>query len=545
MRPWKRSSLPILLATCVLLPAIPVTAIYANTDSAVEKNPRLVEKQQPDTLGSILEHATVWTTDDGLTENAFLLLAQINQAETEGLDPARYHLAVLSELAEKQWHAALRQPFDELLAAAFKQLVTDLGQGMVEPERAQRSWFQKTPDVNADNAYLALKLPGNTVESVLSQYRPGHDMYTRLAEALVEYRGYAMQGGWPDIPAGDVIKQGMSDPRLPLIRQRLAITGDLVGSSNLEYVYSMQLVDGVRNFQARHGLLTDGILGKNTLAAMNVTVEARIDSIRINLERLRWLPRDLGERYVLTNIADYRLRVFDQGRSVLEMPVVVGKAKFKTPVFSDEIQSLVFNPTWTVPKSIMYRELLPRERRDPGYLQRNNFELIREESGVVVTREPASLSPQEFAARPFRYTLRQKPGRGNALGNTKFVLPNKYSIFLHDTPTKSLFKQSQRAYSAGCVRVGNPRALADTLLGFEGWSVRQVNRIRRQDKTSRVVLKEQIPNHIIYLTSWAESDGKVQFRDDIYEHDAGLRLALENPRKVKWPAAELATLENR
>lgn len=505
----------------------------------------LIENSAPAPIPAIVEAASVWTTDAGLTRNALHLLAHIKRADSEGLDTDRYHFDALVELTDQQWHAGLRRPYDELMATAFKQLVTDLGQGVVTPKTAQSAWFQDVQPVDTDSAYLALKLPGNSVETVLNQYRPKHPSYLKLAEKLVEYRDIQQQGGWPRVPPTIVLKPGMTNYTIAVLRNRLQITGDMPTRALPENrkTYTEDLVQAVKRFQQRHGLVADGIIGKNTFDALNVSVDERIDTIKLNLERLRWLPRNLGERYVFTNIADFRLQVVEHDKEILEMPVVVGKEKFKTPVFSDEIEWIVLNPTWTVPRSIMYRELIPKELKNPGYLQRKNFELFREENGVIVIREPNSLTREEYAAHPFRYTMRQKTGKNNALGQTKFIFPNKHSIYLHDTPSKSLFRRNKRAFSHGCIRVADPETLTETLLGFQGVTPKRIKQLRKLKKAKTITLKDHIPNHIVYLTSWVDGNNTIQFRKDLYDHDDGLIQALEEPHKQVWPASILAILE--
>lgn len=499
---------------------------------------------------AVLEPAntlSMWTNEQGLTSDGYDLLAQIEKSKNEGLDPERYQLSAINELTAESWHPAAREPLDQLMTTAFEQLIIDLGQGLLTPRDAQRRWFQTPQTIDPELAYLSLQIPGSTIGSVIEQHRPLMANYRTLSNALVQYGEIEDAGGWPHIKKGKTIKMGMADPRIQQIETRLNLTSDLPPEalSSAEYgssTFSQALFKAVKKFQHRHGLQDDGIIGNQTIAAMNTPVTKKIETIKINLERLRWLPRDLGERHIITNIAEYKLRVMERNQVLMSMPVVVGKKKFKTPVFSDELEYLVVNPTWTVPKSILYSELLPEERLEPGYLASRNYELIREVNGQIVVRDPNSIAHSDYQSANFPYTVRQKPGGKNALGKIKFIFPNKYSVYLHDTPSKSLFSSNTRAFSHGCIRVGNPKALAEMLLGFEGWDKERFEAAYNKKKQAYINLAKPIKNHITYQTSWVDDENQVNFRPDIYGHDTDLAKAMQNPRVIAWPKTILAEL---
>ena len=491
----------------------------------------------------------VWTTDQGLSENGHRLIDQIRLIEFDGLDPERYHLATLNELASKEWRPGLQTRFEKLLTASYKQLILDLGQGVLSPKSTQRSWFQIPATVDAHREFELIARGGQSLTDSLNALRPTYGGYEKLSYALSNYRIIEHNGGWPTIPEGPTLKPGAVDDRIPLLRQRLTISKDFEGPTpeRLERTlkteptfYTSDLEEAVKKYQRRHGLLADGFIGKQTLDSLNIPASHKVKLLEANLERMRWMPKELGERHVITNIAEYRLRVMNQGIEELSMPIVSGKPKFKTPVFSDTMEYLVINPTWTVPRSIAKRELLPKERQNRGFLKKRNYKLLREEGGQLLTIDPDSISREELYAKNFPYTIRQMPGKKNALGKVKFIFPNKYSVYLHDTPAKSLFKKTQRAYSHGCIRLGDPQALARTLLAHEGWDGRRVDKAFAKKETRKIMLKEPIPNHIVYLTSWVE-DGEVQFRPDVYGHDKDLLQALKSPAKVRWPASLFTT----
>ena len=235
------------------------------------------------------------------------------------------------------------------------------------------------------------------------------------------------------------------------------------------------------------------------------------------------MPESFGDRYIVTNIPDYRLQVVNEGVTTLEMPVVVGKPKHMTPVFTAEMNHLVVNPTWTVPRSIANKELVPSERANPGYLQSKGYNVLASEGSRI---SYDSLNPDVWYKEKFPYTLRQKPGKRNALGKVKFMMPNRHSIYLHDTPAKKLFAKNRRAYSHGCVRVGEPRELANHLLQQEGWKPGEIEKLFARTKTKRINFSRPLQNHIVYLTSWVDDEGVLQFRNDVYGQDKRVAKAL-------------------
>jgi len=488
---------------------------------------------------------TLWTDARGLTNQGHELLDQIEMAEQDGLDPQRYQLQTLKELTSEAWHPTLREPVNQLMATAFELLITDLGQGLLDPSKSQKRWYQTPNKINPQLAYHALKLPGNTVTTVIDQHRPALPNYKRLKKALGEYREIAKNGGWPTIASGATIELGTKDKRVAQIEKRLVIGGDLLASdlaadTSKPNTFSRKALLATKRFQRRHGLPADGSVGKETLAAMNISVNEKIENLELNLERMRWLPRNLGDRHIFVNVAEFKLRLMDRGEEILNMPVVVGKKKHMTPIFSDQVEYLVVNPTWTVPTSITFKELLPIERRNPGYLAREEYELISRQDGRAVLHNPNSIDRSEFESGNFRYTIRQKPGEKNALGKVKFIFPNKYSVYLHDTPAKKLFSRPSRAFSHGCVRVADPIGLAEKLLGHDGWSEKRFDEAFADKKLNKIYLKEPLKNHITYITSWADNQGRAQFRKDIYGHDERLKSAM---RETRSGATAIAALE--
>ena len=363
---------------------------------------------------------------------------------------------------------------------------------------------------------------------------PPTESYAALRDLLAHYREIAAHGGWPRVADGPKLTPGTVDPSVRSLRERLLATGELAahagGPHGQRDVYDKNLEAAVKTFQRRHGLAPDGTVGPRTRAALNVSAAERVDQIVANLERLRWLPEDLGERYVWINIPDYTLRVEDRGTTVLEMPVIVGKSSWQTPMFSSEIQHLVFNPPWNVPPRIAAEELIPRARADEGYFAAQGISV---RGGTRVASAGSGVSDGGgMVTTPRR--LRQAPGPKNPLGRVKFNMPNPFGVYLHDTPNKDKFRLGARSLSHGCVRVGNAPALAAALLGdMPEWSEARRKGALSTWSTRAVNLRSPIPVHLVYATAWRGADGDVQFREDIYDSDAQLARDLSKPRSIR------------
>jgi len=358
---------------------------------------------------------------------------------------------------------------------------------------------------------------------------------------LVTYRERAARGGWPTVPDGPKLTPGSVDRSVRGLRERLAATGELSDRAQVapaqRDVYDKTLEAAVEVFQKRHGLVPDGTVGPRTRAMLNVTAAERVEQIVANLERLRWLPAELGERYVWINIPDYSLRVEDGGTTTLEMPVIVGKLSWQTPMFSSEIQHLVFNPPWNVPPRIAAEELVPRGMADEGYFAAQG---ISWRGGTRVASAGSRVSDGSSVVTPRR--LRQAPGPKNPLGRVKFNMPNPFGVYLHDTPNKDKFRLGVRSLSHGCVRVANAPALAAALLGdMPEWSEERRKGALSTWSTRAVNLRSPIPVHLVYATAWRAHDGGVEFREDIYKSDAQLAKELSKPRSIR-PAAPVAVL---
>jgi murein L,D-transpeptidase YcbB/YkuD len=476
-----------------------------------------------------------WTGPSGPTAQADSLIAVLRDAGRDGLPPGDYHVEVLDSL-----RTALRRSdrsdrgLNERRLADFELLCTDafllygrhLLQGRVDAVELTPTWtlgrretdlLQRLEDATDDG----------TIREALYDLRPEQPGYARLTEALRRYRRIAEDGGWPSVADGPKLERGSEGARVATLRTRLRVSGDLTGEkAEAPEQFDETLEAAVVRFQERHGLEADGVVGPASLAALNRPVEDRIRQIEVNLERWRWLPEDLGDRYVLVNIAGFHLRVMEEGEEVLQMRVVTGQPYRQTPVFSDQISYLSFSPYWYVPHSIATRDKLPDFQKNPALVAQQGFDVFRDWAADAQPVDPSTIDWQGLSAANFPYRLRQRPGPQNALGQVKFMFPNRHSVYLHDTPSRTLFQRSERGFSSGCIRVEHPVELAAYLLrDNEGWTPERIRSAMGQSREQTVVLREKVPVHLLYWTAWV-ADGRVQFRGDVYQRDAGVAAAL-------------------
>lgn len=338
----------------------------------------------------------------------------------------------------------------------------------------------------------------------------------RLEGVLAQYRAIEKKGGWPSISSGPKLQIGDAGERVLSLRRRLAVTGDLKKDVKSE-VFDGDLEQALRHFQERHGLEPDGAAGPATLEALNVPVEQRIRQLEINLERLRELEDKFEGRYVAVNIPDFRLQVVEKSRPLLTMNVVVGQRReWQTPLLDSQISYLILNPKWNVPPDIFRKEVLGHIQKDTDYLKKENMQVMGREGAV----DPETVDWTQVDPRNPDYRIVQRSGPGNSLGRIKFMFPNRYAVYLHDTPAKKLFARPMRALSHGCVRVERPMDLAEFLMqDQEGWSRERIQSEINTGRERSVPLPDPVPLHIIYVTAWVDEEGVVQFRNDIYGRD--------------------------
>jgi murein L,D-transpeptidase YcbB/YkuD len=315
----------------------------------------------------------------------------------------------------------------------------------------------------------------------------------------------------------------MKHPHIPLLRQRLLADGSLaMNMAEEDTNFDQSLSYAVQRFQVRHGLKMDGVVGPQTRAALNVSVQDRIKQIKINMERWRWLPRKLGNRYIVVNSAAYNLAVIEDDQILFTMWVVIGKEQRQTPVIAGPMHTVVFNPYWTVPTKLVFEDLIPKQLKNPNYLKRKHIRVIRNLAKNIEV-DPVSLDWQHFEKETFPYVLRQDPGPDNPLGRIKFLFSNKHEIYLHDTPKRYLFDKNKRAFSAGCIRIENPLKLATFLLADQpDWDQARISQVIHSDKTQEIELKQRTSVYLLYLTSWVGEDDTIYFYEDVYGRDPPL-----------------------
>lgn len=337
-----------------------------------------------------------------------------------------------------------------------------------------------------------------------------------LQEALQRYRDLAAAGGWPAVPAGPTIRPDSDDSRLGILATRLVASGDLATDKTASTFYDDTLQDAVRRFQARHGLAADGLVGRATLRALNVPVERRIDQIRVNLERARSLS-DIDEQHlILVNIAAFKATIIRNGKALWTTKVIVGEKEDRTPELRSELRSVVFNPTWSVPHSIASEELLAKIKQDPGFFSNGGYQLYDRDGNRI---DPAGVDWNIYSTSNFPFRLLQRPGPQNQLGKIKFMIPNPYSICMHDTPARGLFASANRALSHGCIRVDDPLTFAEFVLGSEGWTREKIDLQIESGNTKSIALATSLPVYVVYWTAEVDDNGATHFYEDLYERD--------------------------
>jgi murein L,D-transpeptidase YcbB/YkuD len=510
-----------------------------------------------------------WSDNNGPLPQVDTFIKLISKSDLEGLKPEDYHLAKIEAtfkmINHNKGNKLLFNPnwlfdLDLLLTDAFLIYGAHIIGGRINPEAINPEWNTKDREYDLAKA-LQDAIDSNNIEETLKSFRPRNLGYINLREALSKYQDIAEKGGWPVIPDYPKMHKGdwrknieksprrslkrnrklvKTKPRRPILtrggyiktlRDRFIMTGDLsLEHENNQNIFDDSLEQAIRSFQERHGLEVDGIIGPNTLATLNVPVEERIRQIELNMERCRWFNQDFGQRYILINIANQELSVIESDRTVLNMRTIVGKPCRSTPIFSDKMTYLVFNPYWNVPSKIVKEDILPALKKNPSFFAKTKMKILQ---GFGKKAEARALDPRvidwsKVDVNNYNYSFRQDPGPKNPLGRIKFMFPNKYAVYIHDTPSRGLFEQKERCFSSGCIRIEKPIDLAAFVLrSSKKWNREEIIASIEKGEKRIIRLPEPIPVHLIYLTAWANEDGMIYFRNDIYEHDKPVYEALK------------------
>lgn len=457
------------------------------------------------------------------------LTSAVVASQNDGLEPGQYHLAeLLAHTSSPQPVAALSAELDLLATDALARVAHDLAFGRAEPAGPTTGRDRPSPFGGSDAAADLVRVAGSgRVRETLSALAPSHFVYQGLVRALAQLRAVQEAGGWVTVPSGPVLRPDSVDARVPQLRIRLSQSGDLVAQVSDDRSYDAELQAAVRKFQHRHGLNEDAVVGAATLAELNLPVSDRIAQVRVNLERARWVAQDLPASFVAVNVAGAKVYLLRDGQVAFETRAIVGKDYTRTPVFRADMRYIDLNPTWTVPPSIV-DEVIAEVARDPAYLERQGIQIVDGEGRTV---DPASVDLPSYRGRAFPYVLRQQPGAFNPLGRIKLMFPNRYNVYLHDTPTRGLFAREERLFSHGCIRVEDPLTLAAMILNEpERWSREALQAaIENEPSTQTIQLARPMPVLILYWTASADFDGELHFYRDVYERDAELLAALNAP----------------
>lgn len=480
--------------------------------------PRLYENNQ---------YAPLWTDSDKIDA----LINVIDTIDAEGLEPEDYHHSEIQ--GRKAFLDGSDNP-NNLIKADLEMLLTDalillqnhLSCGKVDPQRLNPNWdFNRNINDRSPLAVTHEILSSGNLSAEIDGLKPQHPTYAKLKTALAHYRSIAAMGGWQAMPPGITLKTTMRDDRVIYLRRRLATTGNLPSEDKEDNRFDDELKKGVIQFQKQHGLTPDGMVGGNTLTALNVPVEKRIDQIRANLERARWCPHSIQDRFVLVDVAGFRLRFYSVGNIIWSSRIQIAAPFHRTPVFRDNIRYIEFNPAWNIPPKVTMENILPEINQSPHYLADHQIKVLDMRGRRL---NAASLDWSLYPAQNFPYILRQSPGPSNTLGSVKFMFPNPHMIFLHDAPSKNLLTAKKSVFKLGCIQVEKPLKLAELLLDDRReWNQEKFQKIIATQTSKVIYLKKPVPVLLQYWTVAVDNSGIVYFRKDIYDRDGAVIKGLK------------------
>ena len=473
------------------------------------------------------DYSSAWINHAGLNEYAGnfinLLSHEQNQPATEGIylmsDIHKMYSRIIS--ARKLPPDSVMREMELLLTVNFFSYASRNWGGLDDSALKKVSWFVERKRLNYEellSGYLANP-------RLLLNDEPVYRQYTFLKRELRKYDSIEKNGGWEELRETHLpLKPGATDSVIPAIKARLYSMGDL-GYNDGTLLFDSSLADALAEFQERHGLLADGNIGKKTWEALRVPVRERVRQILINMERARWVPARVAGHYLAVNIPEFKLHVYNDDSLLWSCNVIVGKSEpvFHTVIFNEEMEYVVFSPYWNIPGNILSMEILPALRANPGYLQSHHLEVVDYKGRNI---DASSINWKSYYDK-FPYIIRERPGANNSLGRVKFLFPNPYEIYLHDTPARSLFKESSRAFSHGCIRVEEPFRLAQFVLGDDtGWTAEKIMQKMVAEKEEFVKIRKKIPVYLVYFTAFVDRSGRLNFRNDVYGHDEKMKNLL-------------------
>ncbi len=478
-------------------------------------------------------HQPVWEMDD-----LAALLELLRGSEEEGLNPSDYHynelLALRAEVGEP-WSSpdVLRAQIDVLLSDGLLLYARHLVEGKIDPRTLDSSWNYSRQEYEPFDvaARLLTAAQDNAVAGLFESLKPDTNFYRQMRVSLAYYRDLADEEQFFLIPADTVLKPGQNHRNVVLLRRRMKQLSYLPPDSPETEYFDDQLASAIRVFQRDHGIDSDGIVGRQSYQVLNLSFQQRVDRLRVNMDRLRWIIQDVSEEFVIVNIAGFELYYMQGGNLSWETPVMVGTIDTRTPIFQAQLRYLEFNPTWNVPRSILARSLFGKFRANPQYVLDKGYRLY-DSSGKVV--DPLKINWANYTARSFPYRVVQMPGPENAMGRVKFMFPNRHAVYLHDTPSRALFSRTQRAFSAGCIRVKDPLELARVLLDDpDNWSAEDIDAlIERGDPQTVARIQRRIDVMLMYWTVSPTEGSRIQFHPDVYGLDPAALAALDKAPEV-------------
>jgi len=473
------------------------------------------------------DYLPIWLNGGQATERATIVRDVLVKSYLEALDPSEYHAPAIQAMWNSK-RARSKARLELLITDAVLRYGVEVSVGYQFPQSVDYDWHVKPRQVNEIEVLEAV-LIAQDAQEYLNSLSPPQQAYTNLKKTLAYYRLLMLAGDWPQIDRGPNLQVGMYHLQIPLIKARLFREEYLTVNDDVKSDYFDETLEqAVRQFQANYGHKVDGIVGYFTRRSMSVSLLDRIAAIKHNMERWRWVPRELGERYVMVNMAGYKLDLVEDGKSVLEMPVIVGKPYRAAPAFIDNIDYVEINPTWKVPPRIAKEKFLPKLQKDAKFLSKNRLRIYDSWGKKAKEVDPEKIDWNKYNENWLPYKFVQRPGKSNSMGLVKFMFPNKYRIYLHDTPQKKLFKSYVRTFSSGCIRVSQPFTLANKILEKEeSWSGKKVESFVSEGETKVIRVSQPLPVYLMYWTAWVDESGKVNFRNDVYQRNKQIATSKE------------------